>query len=161
MAVRSAAAAVAEPAVRGEQDVPGMTAFLDGLKWDSAGLVAVIVQVCPIRCMTTCSVSRTTLSHTAELSLKVLHCESQPGEQHFTYPPSCSCVTVPWAHCVVHKGSQQQLSDAAAAQHVDTGELLMQAFADRAAVSETLQSGLATFYSRSRRGRWCKARRLA
>ena len=32
----------------------------------------------------------------------------------------------------------------------------MQAFADRAAVSETLQSGLATFYSRSRRGRWCK-----
>ena len=43
-------------------------------------------------------------------------------------------------------------------QHVDTGELLMQAFADRAAVSETLQSGLATFYSRSRRGRWCKVR---
>ncbi len=34
----------------------------------------------------------------------------------------------------------------------------MQAFADRAAVSETLQSGLATFYSRSRRGRWCKVR---
>jgi len=43
--VRSAPAAVAEPAVRGEQDVPGMTAFLDGLKWDAAGLVAVIVQV--------------------------------------------------------------------------------------------------------------------
>lgn len=41
-------------------------------------------------------------------------------------------------------------------QHVDTGELLMQAFADRAAVSETLQTGLATFYSRSRSGRWCK-----
>lgn len=38
-----------------------------------------------------------------------------------------------------------------AAQHVDTGELLMQAFADRAAVSETLQTGLATFYSRSRK----------
>ncbi len=36
-------------------------------------------------------------------------------------------------------------------QHVDTGELLMQAFADRAAVSETLQTGLATFYSRSRK----------
>lgn len=41
-------------------------------------------------------------------------------------------------------------------QHVDTGELLMQAFADRAAVNETLQTGLATFYSRSRAGRWCK-----
>ena len=29
----------------------------------------------------------------------------------------------------------------AIAQHVDTGEVLMQAFADRAAVSETLQTG--------------------
>eukprot|EP00879_Flechtneria_rotunda_P011546 GHRR01012060.1.p1 GENE.GHRR01012060.1~~GHRR01012060.1.p1 ORF type:complete len:313 (+),score=84.63 GHRR01012060.1:374-1312(+) len=41
-------------------------------------------------------------------------------------------------------------------QHVDTGELLMQAYADRAAISETLQTGLATFYSRSRSARWCK-----
>ena len=32
----------------------------------------------------------------------------------------------------------------------------MQAFSDRAAVSETLQTGLATFRSRSRGGRWCK-----
>ena len=32
----------------------------------------------------------------------------------------------------------------------------MQAFSDRAAVSETLQSGLATFRSRSRGGRWRK-----
>lgn len=44
----------------------------------------------------------------------------------------------------------------AIAQHADTGEVLMQAFADRAAVNETLQTGLATFYSRSRKGRWCK-----
>ena len=29
----------------------------------------------------------------------------------------------------------------AIAQHVDTGEVLLQAFADRAAVSETLQTG--------------------
>ncbi|CAL5220157.1 g2120 [Coccomyxa viridis] len=41
-------------------------------------------------------------------------------------------------------------------QHVDTGDILMQAFADRKAISETLQTRLATFYSRSRRGRWCK-----
>lgn len=41
-------------------------------------------------------------------------------------------------------------------QHVDTGEVLMQAFADRAAINETMQTGLATFYSRSRGGRWCK-----
>lgn len=41
-------------------------------------------------------------------------------------------------------------------QHVDTGEILMQAYADQAALSETLQTGLATFYSRSRKERWCK-----
>lgn len=44
----------------------------------------------------------------------------------------------------------------AIAQHVDTGEVLMQAFVDRNAINETLQTGLATFYSRSRKGRWCK-----
>ncbi|KAI8111222.1 hypothetical protein M9434_004795 [Picochlorum sp. BPE23] len=44
----------------------------------------------------------------------------------------------------------------AIAQHIDTGEVLMQAFVDRSAVNETLQTGLATFYSRSRQGRWCK-----
>ena len=44
----------------------------------------------------------------------------------------------------------------AIAQHIDTGEVLMQAFADREAINETLQTGLATFYSRSRSGRWCK-----
>ncbi|KDD77055.1 hypothetical protein H632_c30p0, partial [Helicosporidium sp. ATCC 50920] len=32
----------------------------------------------------------------------------------------------------------------------------MQAFADRAAIVETMETGLATFYSRSRKGRWCK-----
>lgn len=41
-------------------------------------------------------------------------------------------------------------------QHVDTGEILMQAFADRSAINETMQTKLATFYSRSRKGRWCK-----
>jgi len=44
----------------------------------------------------------------------------------------------------------------AIAQDIDTGEVLMQAFADRNAINETLQTGLATFYSRSRKGRWCK-----
>lgn len=41
-------------------------------------------------------------------------------------------------------------------QHVDTGEVLMQAFADKAAINETMQTKLATFFSRSRKGRWCK-----
>ncbi|KAK9793172.1 hypothetical protein WJX73_004249 [Symbiochloris irregularis] len=44
----------------------------------------------------------------------------------------------------------------AIAQNVDTGAVLMQAFANRAAVAETLQTRLATFYSRSRKERWCK-----
>lgn len=78
------AAAVEQRAVKGEGEVPGMSAYLDSLKWNKDGLVAVI------------------------------------------------------------------------AQHVDTGEVLMQAYADRNAICETLQTGLATFYSRSRRERWCK-----
>ncbi|KAK9865440.1 hypothetical protein WJX84_011384 [Apatococcus fuscideae] len=41
-------------------------------------------------------------------------------------------------------------------QHVDTGEVLMQAFANRLAVQQTLLSRRATFYSRSRREQWCK-----
>ena len=43
-----------------------------------------------------------------------------------------------------------------ATQDVDTGAICMQAWADRAAISETLQTGKATFYSRSRQERWCK-----
>ena len=38
-----------------------------------------------------------------------------------------------------------------ALQDIDTGEILMQAFSDRAAISETMQTGMATFYSRSRK----------
>ena len=41
----AAPAAAAEAAVRDEREVPGMSAFLDGLKWDAAGLLAVVVQV--------------------------------------------------------------------------------------------------------------------
>lgn len=78
------AAAVEQRAVKAEGEVPGMSAYLDSLRWNGDGLVTVI------------------------------------------------------------------------AQHVDTGEVLMQAYADRNAISETLQTGLATFYSRSRHERWCK-----
>ena len=42
------------------------------------------------------------------------------------------------------------------AQHVDTGSILMQAFANRAAVEDTLRRGMATFYSRSRDQLWTK-----
>lgn len=67
--VVAAATAAAAPPVQPAAAIKGMPAFLDGLKWDSNGLVVAI------------------------------------------------------------------------AQHVDTGEVLMQAFADREAVNETLQTG--------------------
>jgi len=41
-------------------------------------------------------------------------------------------------------------------QDVDTREVLMLAYMDRAALEETLASGEATFFSRSRGGRWRK-----
>ena len=44
----------------------------------------------------------------------------------------------------------------AAVQDRRTGRLLMLAYMDRAALAETLRTGLATFYSRSRKGRWRK-----
>lgn len=75
----AAAASAATPAVRPEAEVPGMSEFLDRLKWDSNGLVVAI------------------------------------------------------------------------AQHADTGEVLMQAFADRAAVCETLQTGCVTCRQLARR----------
>ena len=42
------------------------------------------------------------------------------------------------------------------AQQHDTGEVLMVAWADRAALAQTLASGLATYYSRSRKRLWTK-----
>lgn len=42
-----------------------------------------------------------------------------------------------------------------AQDHV-TGEILMQAWADRAALAQTLHTRQATYYSRSRRGLWVK-----
>ena len=44
----------------------------------------------------------------------------------------------------------------AVAQDARSGAVLMQAFADRAAVRATLESGKATFWSRSRGELWCK-----
>lgn len=45
---------------------------------------------------------------------------------------------------------------AAIAQQHDTGEVLMLAWMNREAVSETLRSGYAHYYSRSRRKQWRK-----
>ena len=42
------------------------------------------------------------------------------------------------------------------AQHVDTGAILMQGFVDRDALSATIASRRATFYSRSRNSLWTK-----
>jgi len=45
---------------------------------------------------------------------------------------------------------------AAIVQDADTGDCLMQAFADRQAVVDTLTKGMATFWSRSRNAPWTK-----
>lgn len=76
MAAQAAYTTPAGYEVEPEASVPGMSPFLDSLKYDAKGLVAVIVQ------------------------------------------------------------------------HADTGEVMMQAYADRAGISETMQTGLATFFSR-------------
>lgn len=41
-------------------------------------------------------------------------------------------------------------------QDVDTGSVQMQAFANREAIRATLETGKATFFSRSRSDLWCK-----
>lgn len=41
-------------------------------------------------------------------------------------------------------------------QHADTGEVLMVGYLDRNAVQQTLETGLASFYSRSRQTSWVK-----
>ncbi|MBW8173304.1 bifunctional phosphoribosyl-AMP cyclohydrolase/phosphoribosyl-ATP diphosphatase HisIE [Ornithinimicrobium sp. Arc0846-15] len=41
-------------------------------------------------------------------------------------------------------------------QHADTGEVLMVGYLDRDAVQQTLETGLASFYSRSRQTSWVK-----
>jgi hypothetical protein len=48
--LQTCAAAAAPAEVKPEAAVPGMTAFLDSLKWDKDGLVAVIVQARRRRC---------------------------------------------------------------------------------------------------------------
>ncbi len=44
----------------------------------------------------------------------------------------------------------------AVAQHAQSGEVLMLAFMNQAAVTRTLETGLAHFYSRSRQALWQK-----
>ncbi|NRA40259.1 MAG: phosphoribosyl-AMP cyclohydrolase [Planctomycetes bacterium] len=42
------------------------------------------------------------------------------------------------------------------AQDIETGEVLMLAYANREAVEKTLKTGIATYYSRSRQSLWVK-----
>jgi phosphoribosyl-AMP cyclohydrolase len=138
--VRAAAAQPAAPGVppasgarplAPEADVPGMSAYLDGLRWSSDGLVPVIVQV---RSMQPAS--------PAWLAARTLVVTSS----------SCTSRGFLWAQMRSPR-KVKQLNDIAArtaapptSQHVDTGELLMQAYANRAAVSETLQTRCARMW---------------
>ena len=67
-------------------------------------------------------------------------------------PPSCSCVSA--AHAWPPACLPAHLP--AGPQDVDTGTILMQAFANKEAVAATLSSGNATFFSRSRSALWMK-----
>ena len=53
------------------------------------------------------------------------------------------------------KWNERGLAPVITQQH-DTGEVLMLAWADREAVGNTLTSGKATYFSRSRGGQWVK-----
>ena len=128
------------PAVKPEGEVPGMSAYLDGLKWNSDGLVAVIAQV-------GCSISRW-----VGRAISGCCCSARRGDDE----------DVDGAHAP-RRAAADALADIAAPlscvgapsfmpgnpapqtpppqQHVDTGEVLMQAYADRNAICETLQTG--------------------
>ena len=95
----AAVEAAQQQAAAPEGELDGMSEFLDSLKWDADGLVAVIAQV-------SCAYPTPGYHHRLRM---LLH---------------GSLMGVEW-----HR-----------AQHVDTGEVLMQAFADRAAICETLQT---------------------
>ena len=82
-----------------------MTSYLDSLKWDVNGLVAVIVQVSAMK----------TVSSSAAHGIHSVPC--------------------------LHLAARLLTPCPMMLQHVDTGELLMQAYADRAALCETLQTG--------------------
>lgn len=100
------AAAVQQQAVKPEGDVPGMTAYLDSLRWNKDGLVAVIAQV-----------NSCTMKYSTWLATLQLHTDAASAASHLLYTPPLRL------------------------QHVDTGEVLMQAYADRNAICETLQTG--------------------
>jgi len=157
--------------VKPEADVEGMTAWLDSLKYNSDGLVAAIVQVTakPPSVGALCASggppwSRSDVPPASSLPLPPMgRCVTQPSSKRRDRPNAGTEAPSggPWG--APSPGGQgtgapptAALPHGPAPQHVDTGEVMMQAFCDRAAVSETLQTGLATFYSRSRKGRWCK-----
>lgn len=114
-------------AVRPEAAVPGMISYLDSLKWSQDGLVPVIVQVC--RCWAYLPAGTSAARHKAAA-----------GQS--THPPSCMH-SRPYMHELFVVACEVQVIQGNCLlllQHVDTGELLMQAYADRAALSETLQT---------------------
>lgn len=130
---RICAAAVADAST-----IHGLPEFLQNLKYDENGLVAVIVQVIPCHCVG-------------------MMCSLMEMVAQLCWYQMVACFTAA-------AGPSQRRSRVAfivsfnvmSMQNVDSGDLAMQAFADQAALAETLQTGLATFYSRSRKGRWCK-----
>ena len=125
--------------VQPEAAVPGMSAYLDSLRWAKDGLVPVIVQVRP---------DVHARMHAKQMGAAVLmQNHHQPGHLDRSPPPCCCCARSPRAPASPPATDVCQYSHfsvyvcvCVCAQHVDTGELLMQAYADRAALNETLQT---------------------
>lgn len=116
------AAAVEQRAVKPEGEVPGMSAYLDSLKWNSDGLVAVIAQVGWV-------LRRRSAMHAGRAS----NAGACRPRRSAALAPRC------FGLCSILDAHRSALL--APPQHVDTGEVLMQAYADRNAICETLQTG--------------------
>lgn len=141
--------------VQPEAAVPGMTAYLDTLRWSKDGLVPVIVQVL-VDGIETSTYGSYECSTTQATGLCPAH--PQAGQKydlqylHQMPAQSTSKITVQKYHTTCQILDVDELlrwcsiclpllpPAACCLQHVDTGELLMQAYADRAALSETLQT---------------------
>jgi phosphoribosyl-AMP cyclohydrolase len=133
-----------------------MSAYLDTLRWSKDGLVPVIVQVrnvpvpSSLACSSECSTAHaaiedlTTTSGWAEQCLGTVPASVvAPAGRYCSNQHTITITSTGVAFLSSNPRPELLVSlsvGICCPQHVDTGELLMQAYADRAALSETLQT---------------------
>ena len=144
--LRSLPVQAAEPPVRQGADVPGLTPLLDSLKWDDRGLIVAIVQA-----------SRAQAGAAAAAAWAPLTAHGAAARGHWRGAhaglcrPCCGGGDSPDAvpACLLRCCRMPAKQDMRLAQLPCCTHL-----AD--STGRTLARRLATFYSRSRGGRWCK-----